>query len=262
MPVTSMVKQYGEIRTGTNYLRALIQRNFPDVQVLSYILGSKHLPPAPFAEIWEETQQAGSDTAFDFVATATYSRRGGASHPKDRTQQEELRQRAPRIATAYETGALGFLVSIKHPYAWVVSAARFNGWLRDDGKIHDCFRDALKDACLGYNRNYRSWLELAQAHRPRTCIVRYEELLADPGRVVGEMAAQFGWNPCEVFTAVPAIVEPTPWDHLPVAEAAESFRPEYYSGGEYLRHLPPEQLQLIDALMDWDLMRELGYARS
>ena len=31
------IKQYGEIRTGTNYLRTLVLRNYPDVQVLSYI---------------------------------------------------------------------------------------------------------------------------------------------------------------------------------------------------------------------------------
>jgi len=253
------VKQYGEIRTGTNYLRALLQRNYPDVQVLSYILGSKHLPSVPFDAIWTEAQQAGGDAAFTFVSTATYSRRGGASHPKDRTQQEELRQRATIIATAYETGTLGFLVTIKHPYAWVVSAARFNGWLREDGKIHDCFLDSLKEACLGYNRNYHSWLELAQAHGPRTCIVRYEDLLADQERVVGEIAAKFGWQRAGSFADIPAVVEPAPWDHLPVVEAPERFLPEYYSGGEYLRHLLPEHLQLIDEVIDWDLVGDWGY---
>jgi len=35
-------KQYGCKRTGTNYLKALLERNFSDVMVLMHTLGGKH----------------------------------------------------------------------------------------------------------------------------------------------------------------------------------------------------------------------------
>lgn len=255
------IKQYGEIRTGTNYLRALLQRNYPDIHVLSYILGGKHAPPVPFDALWEQAQQAGADAAFNFVSTATYSQRGGASHPKDPTQREELTRRAPQIAEAYATGNLGFLVTIKNPYAWVVSAARFNGWTRGDEPLSDWSNELLRDACLGYNRNYRVWLPFVQAQQPRARLVRYEDLLADPEKELQEIARQFGWPSSGSFEPVPAVVEPTQWDHLPVNEAAENFNPGYYAEEKYLQQLPDKQIELINELMDWNMFSPLGYRR-
>lgn len=257
----TIIKQYGEIRTGTNFLRALIQRNYPDIQVLSYILGGKHAPPVPFDRIWAEAQQKEGDAAFNFVSTATYSQRGGASHPKDRTQHEELTRRAPQIAMAYESGSLGFLVSIKDPYAWVVSAARFNGWIRGNEQLSDWSYELMRDACLGYNRNYRDWLTFIQTQQPRARLVRYEDLLADPERELTKIAVQFGWQQIIDFEAGTAVVEPTPWDHLPINEAADNFNPVFYAEERYLQQLPAKQMRLINELMDWDLLRHLGYTR-
>jgi len=255
------VKQYGEIRTGTNYLRALIQRNYHDVHVLSYILGNKHSPPVPFDAIWEEAKQAETDAAFNFVSTATFAQRGGASHPKDLTQREELARRAPHIARAYTTGALGFLVTIKDPYAWIVSVAKFRQWIRGEDQLHDWDLEQMRDACLGYNRNYREWISFVQVHQPRARLIRYEDLLADPEQVMSEIAAQFGWRRSGSFETIPAVVEPTQWDHLPVVEALDTFRPEYYANNEYLQRLPTEHMRLIGEAVDWDLLRDLGYAR-
>lgn len=253
------IKQYGEIRTGTNYLRALIMRNYPDVQMLSYILGSKHLPPAPFDAIWDASRQAGDTAAFDFVSSATYSRRGGASHPGDPTQRAELVRRAPAIAQAYVTNSLGFLVTIKHPYAWVVSAAQFLGWVCGDERIGDWSLELMKEACQNYTRKYRAWSELVREHGSRARLIRYEDLMVEPEQVLGKIAEQFRWRRATRFSAVSAVIEPTHWDHLPVMEAEETFRPEYYRNAEYLDRLSATHLRLIDQLMDWELLGSLGY---
>lgn len=255
------IKQYGEIRTGTNYLRALIQRNCPDIHVLSYILGGKHAPPVPFDALWEQSQQAEGDAAFNFVSTATYSQRGGASHPRDLTQLEELQKRAPHIARAFASGSLGFLVTIKDPYAWIVSAARFNGWIRGDEQLQEWSMELMRDACLGYNRNYRKWLVFVQVQQPRVRLVRYEDLLADPEKELTEIVAQFGWQLSGRFEPVTNVIEPTTWDHLPVNEAQEKFQPEFYTNGEYLQRLPDKQMDLIGQLIDWEMLKDTGYAR-
>lgn len=255
------IKQYGEIRTGTNYLRALIQRNYPDIHVLSYILGDKHSPPVPFDAIWEEAQQTGTDAAFNFVSTATFTRRGGASHPKDLTQREELSRRAPHIARAYSTGALGFLITIKDPYAWIVSAAKFKQWIRGDAQLQDWALEMMQEACLAYNRNYKEWISFVQANQPRARLIRYEDLLADPGLEMAKIASQFDWCLAGSFENYSAVIEPTCWDHLPVVEAEDSFRPAYYHNREYLKHLQTAHIQVINSLMEWDLLREYGYAK-
>lgn len=255
------VKQYGEIRTGTNYLRALIQRNYPDVHVLSYILGDKHSPPVPFDTIWEAAQQTGSDAACNFVSTATFTQRGGASHPRDLTQSEELTRRAPHIARAYAAGQLGFLVTIKGPYPWVVSVARFKGWIHGDEQLGDWSLEFLQEACLGYNRNYRAWRLFVQGQHQKARLIRYEDLLADPEQVLTEIAGQFGWQRSSSFEPITSVVEPTQWDHLPVNEAAENFSPEYYAAEMYLQQLPVKQMRLINKLVDWDLLHDLGYTR-
>ena len=254
------VKQYGEIRTGTNYLRALIQRNYPDVHVLSYILGNKHSPPVPFDSIREQATQT-DDPAFNFVSTATFARRGGASHPKDPTQHAELTRRAPHIARAYADGTLGFLVTIKDPYAWVVSAAKFNGWIRGDEQLQDWSMELMREACLGYNRNYREWFSFVRAHNSHARLIRYEDLLADPEQVMSDIAVQFGWRRSGSFETIPAVVEPTQWDHLPVVEAPDTFQPAYYFNCDYLQRLPAAQMQVIGDIIDWDLLRDYGYAR-
>jgi hypothetical protein len=52
--MTLYLKQYGERRTGTNALRALIAANYADVAVLMHILGDKHSPPADLDAIRSE----------------------------------------------------------------------------------------------------------------------------------------------------------------------------------------------------------------
>src|SRR5215213_514628 len=123
------LKQYGARRTGTNYLRALIRFNYPagGVVPLMHILGDKHSPPPPFGELWRRAQ-ADDDPAFSFVMGATSASPAANPSPADPRQQHAVRGIAAPLARAYGEGALGFLVSIKDPYAWVVSIARYERW--------------------------------------------------------------------------------------------------------------------------------------
>jgi hypothetical protein len=65
------LKQYGERRTGTNALRALIAANFPNVVVLMHLLGNKHSPPVALDALWHEVQGS-DDAAFELVSRATF----------------------------------------------------------------------------------------------------------------------------------------------------------------------------------------------
>lgn len=256
-----VVKQYGEVRTGTNYLRALVQRNYPDVLVLSYILGDKHAPPVQFDAIWERTARAGADRAVNFVSAATYARPGSASYAADLTQRAEIARRAARIARAYSSGKLGFLATIKDPYAWIVSVAKFKQWIRGDEQLHEWDLEQVRDACLSYNRNYEAWVPFVRENQLGARVIRYEDLLADPEHVMTETAEAFDWHGIGSFVAIPAAVEPTAWDHLSVVEAPHPFRAAYYFNREYLLRLPKAHMQVIGDTMNWHLLREFGYVR-
>jgi hypothetical protein len=256
-----ILKQYGEKRTGTNLLRLLLSRNVPGIIVLMHILGDKHSPPAPFGRIWQESRGA-DDPDGDFVQKATFS------VPADFTRRENLEQNAllnhlaEAVADAYRSGRLGFLISIKSPYAWAVSLARYEAWT-DRPPVGDgiaCL-PRLRDACRRFNDNYAAWLNLHDAHQDRTSIVRYEDLATDPSAVYERLSRHHGWPPAEGRLALPARkVLPTIWDDDPTVEGRVPFHASGLASYDP-SSLPEEFRDVISQAIDWELMRRFGYER-
>ena len=240
-------------------MRALIHRNYPEVLVLSYILGDKHSPPVHFDALWEKAALKGADPAVNFVRAATYERPGPISYAADLTQHWQIIKSAARITRAYSCGQLAFLVTIKDPYAWVASVAKFKQWIRGDEQLPSWAIEQVRQACLGYNHKYESWLAFAREHQPRARLIRYEDLLSAPELVMAETAGNFGWRRVRNFVPIPAVVEPTVWDHLPVKEGPRPFRAAYYGDREYLRLLPEAHMQVISDTINWSLLREFKY---
>src|SRR5687767_1130513 len=107
--MTKFLKQYGEKRTGTNYLRALLLANCPGTVPLMHILGDKHSPPVPLDHYWQKTQEA-PDRAFEFVKAATFAAPAESTRPNDAAQLEHMRSLATQIDESVSTGQLGFLI--------------------------------------------------------------------------------------------------------------------------------------------------------
>jgi len=172
-----IVKQYGEMRTGTNLVRAL---RSPHGRVLMHILGDKHSPPVDFDSLWEEAQSA-DDPARWFVHEATF-RAPSATTSRDDVQQLQLVDEiAHEVADAYATRSLRYVVSIKDPYAWAASIMRMRTPWRD-----------FHTACRDFNTRYAAWLAL-----PSCEVIRYEELIdALPGG--GVLPAHWDYSPVEV----------------------------------------------------------------
>src|ERR1051325_6534532 len=99
IPPKTFVKQYGERRTGTNFVRALLCANY-HVEVLMHIFGDKHSAPAPFDEYWREAQ---SDPmpARAFAWRATFSVPAATTNALDPLQVEDVTEMADGIANAF-----------------------------------------------------------------------------------------------------------------------------------------------------------------
>jgi hypothetical protein len=257
------LKQYGAKRTGTNYLRALIRSNYPAEEVvpLMHILGGKHAAPPPFGELWRRAQDD-VDPAFSFVMGATRYAPPANPDPDHPRQREAVRSLAAPLARAFCQGSLGFLVSIKDPYAWVVSMARFEGWTLHPGSTSpDPVEDRVAGLCAGFNACYAAWLALARDYGERCHVVCYEELLADPGRMLCRLDTRFGLRRAgEALVDLPTHAGAAIWDLDPPVITGYSFNRAYYEQKRYFQHLPPPLVDVVTRSIDWELIAPLGYA--
>jgi hypothetical protein len=249
------LKQYGERRTGTNALRALIAANFPNVVVLMHLLGDKHSPPVALDALWREVQWR-DDAAFELVSRATFDAPSLTTVRNDRRQLAEVRRWAAPVAEAHANGTLGWVISIRDPYAWALSVARFLGWatrrVLPDGRADD-----VRAACARFNESYAAWLALAES---RTLVVRHEDLVRDPEAVVRTLAQKFGCERAPEFVAVDRVVEPAIWDGMAMPTQMLPYDREHYAGEGHVSGLPALHRDVVTETIDWELVRPFGYA--
>lgn len=254
------LKLYGERGTGMNFVRATIFANYEDVEPLLYILGDSHSAPAPFEELRRDAESQ-PDPAWSFVSSATRARSAGATAAWTHDQIAEMRRLARGITDAFDRNELRYLITIKDPYAWVVSLARADRWILGTMPLPDSFLEPLAKACTRFNRMYASWIALAETYPQHSCIVRYEDLVRDSAFVFGAIEARFDlkrraprWQ--EVDTAV----QPAPWDGWRVSTSQTLFDRQAVLERRYLTRIPAPHRAVIAEAIDWPLFERFGYA--
>ena len=256
--MTTFLKQYGAQRTGTNYLRILLQKNYSDVCTLMHILGDKHSPPAPFEDLWAEAKKE-SNPALAFVSQATFRHPSLSTSAKDPRQHETVRQIAGPLTQAYLSRTLGFVVSIKNPYAWVPSIAAYERVIGRRAPLPHRLAEFARGQCLRFNDLYGSWLGAARDGF-RTLVVRHEDLVSNPERVLEDIDDRFGLQRTGPFVDEAGTAPPVFWDFSqPSLTTAAAFDRSYYTGERYLDRLSPEIVRTITETIDWSRLRALGY---
>ena len=256
--MTTFLKQYGAQRTGTNYLRVLLQKNYSDVCTLMHILGDKHSPPPPFDDLWTEAKKE-SNPALVFVSQATFRHPSLSTSAKDPRQHETVRQIAEPLTQAYLSRTLGFVVSIKNPYAWVSSIAVYEREIGRRAPLPHRLEGFARTQCLRFNDLYRSWLDAARDGFP-TLVVRHEDLVSDPERVLDEIDERFGLRRTGPFLDEPGTMPMVFWDfNMPSMTNAVPFDRSYYLSERYLDRLSPEIVRTVTETIDWSCLRAHGY---
>lgn len=258
---TIFFKQYGAQRTGTNYLRLLLQKNYPGMCTLMHILGDKHSPPAPLAALWAAARSE-PDPPLAFVSSATFQYPSLSTSPGNPRQHEELRRLAEPLTAAYLNETLGFVITIKNPYAWVVSVAKYEGVIGRSAPLAARLVGFVRRQCLSFNQRYRAWLDLAASMPSRTLVVRYEDLICNAVNVLAELDAKFGLRRAGPFVDEPGVTPMTWWDDTNEPALDRTFDRSYYLEERYLERFSSEAFQLVGATIDWELMHAFGYARG
>lgn len=259
--VPVFLKQYGAKRTGTNYLRWLLQSNYnaADVVPLMHILGDKHSPPPPLDDLWHAAQRE-PDPAFAFAMNATVAAPAVSTEPHNPNQRNEVRRLATPLAQAFREGALGFLISIKDPYSWIVSVARYYEWTDRVSILGPHLSHALTTQCRIYNGCYQAWLDLVKFNPQRCSVIRYEDLYADPARILDDIDAKFSLRRSdEASLHLQDEADMVWWDQHAAQRTGIRFDRAYYDQKRYLSRLSPAIRNVVTRTIDWDLVAPLGY---
>lgn len=250
------VQQYGKERTGTNYVKALLGRNFKDFVLFDNRLGSKHEEFQSVAA-WMEKNRIRDRSAFERLLTRNHywrSRNVPNSDPFEGVHQpvsyEEL------LALRDGTLPLYYVVSIKNPYAFAVSVSRWRKCeLRrfEEPPSVETFR--LKPALAElsrFNDVYRSYWGLIQSGR--AILARHEDLLSDYSSFLTEVQTRLRLTSlCPAFQDISETVAPL------VGVSAVRFYREFYLQKEFITALSRAAIEAITRAIDWDVMRLYGY---
>jgi hypothetical protein len=252
------VQQYGKERTGTNYTKALLGRNFSNVVLFDNRLGSKH-DPHQEVRAWMERGAITSRAAFELLLrTDEYWRRRDtpSDDPFEWVHQpvtyEEL------LALAEGSTPLHYIINIKNPYAYAISV---NRWRRsglhryqEPPGVVALHPELVRRECEAFNEAYRSYVPLIDSGRG--LLARYEDLLVNALPIVGLIRDRFGLLPKHAeLTDVSEVVAPS------IGVSNAPFYKSYYLNQEYLSELSKPMIDVIDSAIDWDLMGYFGYSR-
>lgn len=271
------LKQFGERRTGTNYLRKLLSENFYNVVVLMHVLGDKHSAPS----LLSPPDSVSEDAAYQWVRGLTLSSPAETTRIDDADQESYMRSIAVPLVEAVHRGELGFVLNVKDPYAWGASlckyfhflprglpparsgvsvssaAPRIPAWIRE---LEEATCEKLRAACHVSNGKHRAWLEYLEGYPSRSTIVKFEDLLTHPVAILDDIKRKHHLEESgrrienisqSVFSAV--------WDHLDAPLLEKGFDGDYYREHRYLEALTPVMVDTITKSIDWSLVSSFGY---
>jgi hypothetical protein len=260
------LKQYGERRTGTNFLRTILLTNHANAYPVMHVLGDKHSPPVDLAAALEQTRGL-PNADLEFVTRATMAAPAKTTIAEESDQQHHLQKLAHPLAASVRAGRLGYLISTKHPYPWAASLARFRKWTREiDGRCQMSpeFAGNLEEACRLYNDRHRAWLDLHEKNPVHSATIRHEDLLEKPAEVIARLEKQFGlWRlPGRSLRIPHKAVEPTNWDQDAPWLDKKEFNLALYTARQYENQLSPELWNIVTTTIDWELMTRYGYKKT
>ena len=249
------IQQYGTERSGTNYLKALVGRNFANVVLFDNRLGSKH---DPFQEVSEWMRDNGIDSraAFENLLSTDkcWRKRSKATRDPFEWVHQPIAYKE-LLGLAEGSLDLHYVVQIKHPLAFAVSINRWRlpgrGPLTNPPSVEPWDVRVTHKRCIRFNMVYRSYRPLVESGR--AILVRYEDLLDDPIPILRRMQKRFA-----LVAKKPALENVTE-TVMPRGASDQPFYRDYYENEEYLEAMPKGLRDSLTALMDWDLMALYGY---
>jgi hypothetical protein len=250
--VRPRVKLYGERNCGTHYLTRLMAANL-DVALLESVEPRYVRRTARYLRRAEIVR----DLYYHFA----FSRTLGWKHMNPKGP-EELR------ALGVDLERLRFVFLTKNPYSWVVSMLRNPYHLGVKRRVNiDEFVSRRWRCTRRENMGTRSaplmhvWCTKIKSYfalidRAAGCVVRYEDLLVDPGASIAAIASNLNLpRRSDIFVNVDASAKRAGREQ---GRTFDTYR-RYYVNEEWRQSLTDTAVATINACLDADLMRRLGY---
>ena len=221
-------KIHGAQRSGTNYLKWLIENNFEKVRCLSQWLGSKHGLP-----ILEQE--------FDWDLKSTWAQ-GSSPTPTNRD--------ITRIRRAIGVGNFYYLSIIKNPFSWIISYKRYR-------KLEILETSHLEKFINKWNITYQGIVEFNK-NKSNSLIIRYEDLLkSDSLSSILDIVSDFSKVPRTEFKNTPLVLQ-RGGDGL-CKTHEDSFDKSYYLEHQYLKELSEEEIIYITKHVSRDFLKKCRY---
>lgn len=258
---TTYIKQYGERRTCTNALRAMLMQTFADTFVLMHILGDKHSAPVDLLALYDKCRTS-EDPSWEFVTFSTFVRPSQSTTQGAFSQLRFVRAICGSVTAAFHEGRFGIIVCTKHPYAWAQSLLRYLRWpsIVAGSWEERVAVDFLETSCVESSIKHRAWLELYQRFSTRSMIVKSELLRDTPLVVLQQAMSVFKLRPLALdqfsVPTLPAL--PTPWDYDRIRFGSKD-------GSDHTSHelaLTPRLYDVVRNKIDWSTMQQFGYDRD
>jgi hypothetical protein len=252
----AFVQQYGKERTGTNYLKALLNLNFDNIVLFDNRLGSKH---EPHREVSQWMRDRGIRDIADFKLLVETDRYWRARNVPTADAFERIHQPVSfdeLVGLATGQISMRYLISIKDPYASIVSVTRW--WARGqtdltqppDRRVTNLSH--VEQYCHEFNSAYLSYRPLIETER--AVLVRFEDLIRDPTAVLTRISVCLDFDRRhESCRTVSTTVVPG------YGITNKPFYLSYYTARAYLSLLTPTAIDTANRILNWDVMRYYGY---
>ena len=257
-----VIKQYGEKRTATNYLRRLLQDNL-DALVIDNLLGWKHGCPEP-SEVWlqymKDPQHAVKPMSPDLndpeILTVETEYRWRQKCTRERTLPQKPKPHLKACIQAVNHGLVRFTISIRDPFAWLPAVADYDyQWEPDNEWL-------IQKLVQRFNKRYRAWRAMCSrlSRHAHWAVVRHEDLLRDPIAEIERLRTQFKISLRKgVKTIANEDAEVYSSGKIGQAYNSRSHNTKYYLDRQYLNRYTGDSMGIARDAFDWDVLDWLGY---
>jgi hypothetical protein len=228
---TRNILHFGLNRSGTNYLKELLDRHF-DLEFMN-VEGDRKNPLHKHFRLYDDKSLIGRPKFRNNLQFPTFS-----------AFEAYALQHVPEKAVE-DVQDVAYVIISKDPYSWHLSYTRWG--------IKNNWSPSPHPYILEYNAFYRKWLEFA-AESDRITFVKYIDLLKSPEQVLGQLQRQFGFAPTRKMEASVRIKK------VPMSRRFSKKRLEYYTREKYLEEFSGPELAALNRDIDEELIRMLGYA--
>jgi hypothetical protein len=218
-------KQYGELRTGTNYLKRLIELNFKECTVFGSVLGWKH-GTYGLTNCEDETK-----SHEEWILRKT---RDGVVFSVDnlplKHTQRDLRESLDNLK---------YIFSIKKPIPFIISYKKFRMPKRR------LTEKTILSLCKRYNDKYATWLDMYRTNEDSSIVMPYESVILNYSDALLALELKFKLerrrqhyinesNTVKASTDVGLIID------------KQTFNAEYYLYEKYLDDISQEHIDIIE----------------